>query len=191
MRWILAPHSTGTAYNSTHPPMILPSIEYRDHTTGAAEVAMFFPGLDPSKHLRDGEGWATEKCTINTHNGTHLDASRGGVARCRGGVGCRGGVAEMSQKCRGMSRKCHIMSRNVAKCLKVSHSHQRVDMSTRSRVRLGGATARPTRPSAPTPLMLRKMLSPISGSHPVSRRVFIKRTTITMSEHVSCETLGV
>lgn len=55
------------------PEMMLPKIEYFDHRATAEQMAGFFPGLKPSD-LPDGEGWAIEKLSIYTHNGTHLDA---------------------------------------------------------------------------------------------------------------------
>ena len=55
------------------PPIMLPEIEYFDHQSTAAQMAGFFPGLNPT-HLPGGDGWAVEKLTIYTHNGTHLDA---------------------------------------------------------------------------------------------------------------------
>ena len=36
-------------------------------------MAMSFPGLT-ADDLPDGEGWAVERVTISTHNGTHMDA---------------------------------------------------------------------------------------------------------------------
>ncbi len=55
------------------PPTLGPSIEYRDHRSGAAEMAAMFPGLRPDQ-LPNGEGWAVEVLKITTHNGTHVDA---------------------------------------------------------------------------------------------------------------------
>lgn len=55
------------------PEVMLPEIEYFDHKVTAGQMAGFFPGLDPAD-LPGGEGWALEKLTIYTHNGTHLDA---------------------------------------------------------------------------------------------------------------------
>ena len=55
------------------PPPMLPRIEYFDHKDTAGQMASFFPGLSPEQ-LPGGEGWALEKLTIYTHNGTHLDA---------------------------------------------------------------------------------------------------------------------
>jgi kynurenine formamidase len=55
------------------PPGRGPSIEYRDHRQGAAEIVRYFPGLQESD-LPDHEGWAVENVRLSTHNGTHLDA---------------------------------------------------------------------------------------------------------------------
>lgn len=55
------------------PPSLAPSVEYRDHRAGAAEMAAMFPGLRPDQ-LPHGEGWAVEVLKITTHNGTHVDA---------------------------------------------------------------------------------------------------------------------
>ncbi|MFW9941946.1 MAG: cyclase family protein [Candidatus Thorarchaeota archaeon] len=48
-------------------------IEYNDHTRGAEQMGYIFK-LVPEKHLPIGKGWATERITISTHNGTHMDA---------------------------------------------------------------------------------------------------------------------
>ncbi len=58
---------------ASDPPMALPEIEYFDHSQTAAQIAAFFPSLT-EKDLPGAEGWAVEKLTISTHNGTHLDA---------------------------------------------------------------------------------------------------------------------
>lgn len=50
-----------------------PELHYLDHQATFAQLAAFFPGLE-KKDLPDGEAWAVEIATINTHNGTHLDA---------------------------------------------------------------------------------------------------------------------
>jgi kynurenine formamidase len=55
------------------PPGRGPSIEYRDHKQGAAEIVQYFAGLR-QEELPDGEGWAVENVRLSTHNGTHLDA---------------------------------------------------------------------------------------------------------------------
>lgn len=57
---------------ASDPPHALPEIEYRDHHMTAPAIAAYFGvGLD---QLPDGEYAAVEKCTISTHNGTHLDS---------------------------------------------------------------------------------------------------------------------
>ena len=55
------------------PPIQTPRIEYIDHKASLPDLLGFFPGLRP-EDLPDGEGWAVERATISTHNGTHLDA---------------------------------------------------------------------------------------------------------------------
>lgn len=55
------------------PPIMLPEIEYMTHDQTAEQVMSFFPGLK-KEDLPGGEGWAVERLTIATHNGTHLDA---------------------------------------------------------------------------------------------------------------------
>jgi kynurenine formamidase len=55
------------------PPIMLPEIEYMTHAQTAEQVMSFFPGLK-REDLPGGEGWAVERLTIATHNGTHLDA---------------------------------------------------------------------------------------------------------------------
>jgi kynurenine formamidase len=49
------------------------NIEYNDHTKGAEQMGRTF-NLVPEKHLPIGKGWATERITISTHNGTHMDS---------------------------------------------------------------------------------------------------------------------
>ena len=56
------------------PPFMIPQIKYTDHRSGAEEMSMFFEGIDASRHLPDGKGWAVESVTLTTHSGTHLDA---------------------------------------------------------------------------------------------------------------------
>jgi len=58
---------------ASDPDIMLPEIEYYSHKDTAAQMASFFPGLAVSD-LPNEEGWALEKLTIYTHNGTHLDA---------------------------------------------------------------------------------------------------------------------
>jgi kynurenine formamidase len=55
------------------PPMQPVDIQYVDHGPGAQMIAAAFPGLDPAQ-LPGGQGWAVERVTISTHNGTHMDA---------------------------------------------------------------------------------------------------------------------
>lgn len=58
---------------ASDPPGHLPGIEYLDHRATAAGMAAFFPGASVDD-LPGGEGWAIERLTVSTHNGTHLDA---------------------------------------------------------------------------------------------------------------------
>ncbi|MGI8714736.1 MAG: cyclase family protein [Solirubrobacteraceae bacterium] len=55
------------------PPFQPVSIEYTGHAEGAQQIAAAFPGLAPEQ-LPEGQGWAVERVTISTHNGTHMDA---------------------------------------------------------------------------------------------------------------------
>ena len=55
------------------PPMMIPKIDYVDHTQGAEQMKEFFPGLEKDQ-LPEGLGWAVEIITLTTHSGTHLDA---------------------------------------------------------------------------------------------------------------------
>ena len=64
------PLETGIA---SDPEIMLPQIEYFSHKDTAEQMAGFFPGMTPDQ-LPGGDGWAVEKLTISTHNGTHLDA---------------------------------------------------------------------------------------------------------------------
>jgi kynurenine formamidase len=57
---------------ASDPPHARPQIEYVDHHATAPGIASFF-GV-PVEALPDGEYCAIERCTISTHNGTHLDA---------------------------------------------------------------------------------------------------------------------
>jgi kynurenine formamidase len=50
-----------------------PAIEYIDHDQSLPGILPLFPGLK-KEDLPDGKGWAVEKVTLSTHNGTHLDA---------------------------------------------------------------------------------------------------------------------
>jgi len=54
------------------PPHTLPQIQYLDHHATAPALAASF-GV-PVEALPDGEYAAIERCTISTHNGTHLDS---------------------------------------------------------------------------------------------------------------------
>lgn len=55
------------------PPIMLPEIDYLSHAETAEQVMGFFPGLK-REDLPQQEGWAIERLSIFTHNGTHLDA---------------------------------------------------------------------------------------------------------------------
>jgi kynurenine formamidase len=55
------------------PPGAGPKIEYFQHADTAETICRFFPGLKP-ENLPESEGWAIEKISLSTHNGTHLDA---------------------------------------------------------------------------------------------------------------------
>nr|WP_087574649.1 cyclase family protein [Sphingomonas sp. CDS-1] len=57
----------------TDPPIIKPTIEYSPHSEGAEQMLPFFPGLTIDD-LPDHEGWATERLTLSTHSGSHMDA---------------------------------------------------------------------------------------------------------------------
>lgn len=58
---------------ASDPPIMLPEINYLDHSMTAEQIAGFFPGLTKDD-LPGGEGWAVETLKISSHNGTHLDA---------------------------------------------------------------------------------------------------------------------
>ena len=58
---------------ASDPPGLEPKIDYFTHENTYEQIAPFFPGLQ-KKDLPDGEGWAVERVTLSTHNGTHLDA---------------------------------------------------------------------------------------------------------------------
>ncbi len=55
------------------PPHLAPKVEYQAHKETAALVAKRYDGLAP-EGLLDGEGYAIEFVTMNSHNGTHVDA---------------------------------------------------------------------------------------------------------------------
>ena len=57
---------------ASDPPQAMPKIEYRDHHATAPAFADYF-GIALSD-LPDGEYAAVERCSITTHNGTHVDA---------------------------------------------------------------------------------------------------------------------
>ena len=56
------------------PPFMIPRIRYTGHREGAKEMSDIFEGLNPSRDLPDGKGWAVESLALTTHSGTHLDA---------------------------------------------------------------------------------------------------------------------
>jgi kynurenine formamidase len=58
---------------ASDPPGLEPKIQYFTHADTYEQIAPFFPGLR-RQDLPDGEGWAVERVTLSTHNGTHLDA---------------------------------------------------------------------------------------------------------------------
>jgi kynurenine formamidase len=53
--------------------MMVPKIDYIDHTMGAEQMKEFYPGVT-KEQLPAGLGWAVEFLTLTTHSGTHLDA---------------------------------------------------------------------------------------------------------------------
>lgn len=55
------------------PAAMRPEVQYFAHGDTADQMAVYFPGLTRAD-LSDGEGWAVEKVSLSTHNGTHLDA---------------------------------------------------------------------------------------------------------------------
>lgn len=55
------------------PEVMRPKVSYSRHSETVPQIAAFFPGLT-EKDLPDGEGWAVERVTLSTHNGTHMDA---------------------------------------------------------------------------------------------------------------------
>ncbi len=58
---------------SSDPPGMEPKIAYTLHKDSVPAMAVSFPGLT-AEDMPDGEGWAVERVTISTHNGTHMDA---------------------------------------------------------------------------------------------------------------------
>jgi kynurenine formamidase len=55
------------------PELMIPEVQYVDHTAGAQQMEQFFPGLN-KEDLPQGLGWALEFVRLTTHSGTHLDA---------------------------------------------------------------------------------------------------------------------
>jgi len=55
------------------PEMMELTIEYINHDQGAERMGEIFE-LVPEIHLPIGKGWASERITLSTHNGTHMDA---------------------------------------------------------------------------------------------------------------------
>jgi kynurenine formamidase len=55
------------------PPGMEPQIEYTKHRQGVEAMTTYFKGLK-TEDMPDGEGWATERVRLSTHNGTHMDA---------------------------------------------------------------------------------------------------------------------
>ncbi len=55
------------------PEPLMPHIEYFDHKTAIPSFFAEFPGLTEDQ-LIDGEAWASERLTLSTHSGTHMDA---------------------------------------------------------------------------------------------------------------------
>src|ERR1700712_5640563 len=62
-----------------------PHIEYLDHHQSLPGLQTFFPGL-AAEDMPSGEAWAIEHITLNTHNGTHLDAPWHFASTMDGGV---------------------------------------------------------------------------------------------------------
>ena len=58
---------------ASDPPGGEPKILYETHQASIPRMLRHFPGLTVDQ-LPDREGWATERCDISTHNGTHVDA---------------------------------------------------------------------------------------------------------------------
>ncbi|GAA1633989.1 cyclase family protein [Georgenia ruanii] len=55
------------------PPFQRLDIQYARHEETANDIAGLFPGL-AAEDLLEGQGWAVERVTMSTHNGTHVDA---------------------------------------------------------------------------------------------------------------------
>jgi kynurenine formamidase len=58
---------------TSDPAMMIPKIDYVDHTRGGEQMKDFVPGITKDQ-LPGGVGWAMEFVTLTTHSGTHLDA---------------------------------------------------------------------------------------------------------------------
>ena len=56
------------------PPMMIPKIDYIDHTMGGRTNERILSGPEVKNSCRAGLGWAVEFITLTTHSGTHLDA---------------------------------------------------------------------------------------------------------------------
>src|SRR5699024_7780751 len=54
------------------PPFLKPTIEYKDHIAGRADMYAMY-GIS-AEQLPEGQGLAAETVTITTHAGTHIDA---------------------------------------------------------------------------------------------------------------------
>jgi kynurenine formamidase len=57
----------------TSPANHQPLIEYRDHKSTKELFSKAFGGVK-EEDMIEGEGWATERVTLSTHAGTHMDA---------------------------------------------------------------------------------------------------------------------
>ena len=55
------------------PEQMRPQVTYLRHHETVPSMAVYFPGLT-ADDLPDREGWAVERVTLSTHNGTHMDA---------------------------------------------------------------------------------------------------------------------
>jgi len=55
------------------PPVMIPNVDYLDHSLGAEQMKEFFPGVSKDQ-LPGGLGWALEFVHLTTHSGTHMDA---------------------------------------------------------------------------------------------------------------------
>jgi len=58
---------------ASDPEPYCPQVTYHRHRDTYDQLLPFFPGLEVEQ-LRDQEAWAVEELTVNTHNGTHMDA---------------------------------------------------------------------------------------------------------------------